>query len=104
MGLTCDVCGKSFEARAGARYCSGQCRTVAYRQRHAPADQKRPRRGPLRDQFIAARFDLDRAIRRWERVVSDDRFPRARRDMAHFRNDLLRQRDALDALLDRWPE
>lgn len=29
----CGSCGKRFAARSGALYCSGRCRTVAYRQR-----------------------------------------------------------------------
>jgi hypothetical protein len=31
--LTCEVCGESFLARAGARTCSNRCRQKAYRQR-----------------------------------------------------------------------
>lgn len=31
--VTCDVCGKTFAARAGARYCSPACRQKAYRDR-----------------------------------------------------------------------
>lgn len=29
----CGNCRTPFPARAGARYCSGRCRTAAYRQR-----------------------------------------------------------------------
>ena len=30
----CEVCGKVFEALAGARYCSSACRSRAYYARH----------------------------------------------------------------------
>ena len=37
MELTCDRCGRTFTAaRADARYCSGKCRTDAYRVRKDP--------------------------------------------------------------------
>lgn len=103
MGLTCDTCGREFTGRAGARYCSGRCRTAAYRTRK-DGEKPKPRRGPLGDSMISAGAGLDRAIRNWERLLADDRFPRSRRKLAHRRHYLVRARDALDALLDRWPE
>lgn len=30
---TCSICGRSFLGRFGATYCSGRCRTKAYRHR-----------------------------------------------------------------------
>lgn len=30
---TCDQCHEEFLARSGARFCSGRCRTAAYRRR-----------------------------------------------------------------------
>lgn len=30
---TCGICRMSFIARMGAHFCSGRCRTAAYRQR-----------------------------------------------------------------------
>jgi len=105
MGKTCDVCGKQLEAaRADARFCSGRCRTLDYRRRHNLVAVTPRRRPPLRDGFRGASLDLDRIVRRWERLVADDRFPRLRPEMAGYRNDLLRAQAALDAMLERWPE
>lgn len=102
MKLTCDVCAKEFNAgRADARYCSGRCRTIAYRRRTSPPEQPRRRR-PLNDTMRDASLDLDRIVRRWVRLAEDDRFPRQRSDLVRHRSDLVRARDALDAILEHW--
>lgn len=103
MGTTCDTCGKEFTAgRADARYCSGRCRTVAYRRRAQPDVKPRPRR-PLDETLRGTWLDLDRLLRRYERVLEDDRFPRQRSKLIRHRTDLVRVRDTIDALLARWP-
>lgn len=94
MSLTCDVCGNAFEARQGARYCSGRCRTIAYRKRTTP-DAKPAHRRPLGDGFRDANLDLYSAIRRLERLVDDDRTPRQREALAHYAQDMLRASDTL---------
>jgi hypothetical protein len=38
--VRCLVCGRDFDARAGARYCSGACRQRAYRLRLRVTDSK----------------------------------------------------------------
>lgn len=50
-----------------------------------------------------ASLDLDKTIRRWVRLAEDDRLPRQRADLVRFRGDLVRARDALDAILAHWP-
>ena len=102
MELACDVCGGSFTARAGARYCSGRCRTLAYRTRRDGDKPKRPRR-PLGDSMWDAYVDLDKIVRRFESLVADDRFPRNREKLAWYRHSLAHSRDAIDTLLNLWP-
>lgn len=35
----CEQCGAEFDGRVDARYCSGKCRTAAYRIRHGVTDK-----------------------------------------------------------------
>lgn len=103
MAATCDTCGKSFDAaRADARYCSGRCRTLAYRKRQGETAPARPRR-PLPDAFRDAALDLDRITGRLQRLVADDRFKRNRSKLEGHRRALVRARDAIDAMLNDWP-
>lgn len=60
---------------------------------------KLPKRPPLRDGFRDAALDLDKILGRFDRLVADDRYPRNRDEVAPFRNDLIRARDALDRLI-----
>jgi hypothetical protein len=53
----------------------------------------------MRDAYL----DMDKLLQRWERLLDDDRFPRNRGKLAHYRQALARHRDAIDALLERWP-
>lgn len=104
MDKKCDTCGATFTpARSDARFCSGRCRTLAYRQRRGEIAAPRRRR-PLDDGFRDAGLDLDRIIGRWQRLLADDRFPRSRSKLAHRRYALVRARDAIDAMLAKWPE
>ena len=79
MGLVCDVCGGSFDARTGARYCSGRCRTIAYRQRQQ-LDRPARRRPPLDDAIYRTLGDLRRLVDGLDRLTKDDRIPQWRRD------------------------
>lgn len=102
MELICHGCGKAFSAgRSDARYCSGRCRTIGYRRRTGQAGQPR-RRPALQDGIRDASLDLGRIVRRWEKLTSDDRFPRQRGNLVRYRSDLVRARDALDAILEDW--
>ena len=77
MPVTCDVCSREFTpARADARYCSGKCRTQAYRRRAEP-DKKPPRRAPLPDAIRNRTFDLGKIVDSLERLSGDDRLPHA---------------------------
>ncbi len=58
-----------------------------------------PARRPLRDGFRDAALDLDKIIGRFERLITDDRYPRNRDEVARYANDLTRARDALDRLV-----
>jgi len=77
MPVTCDVCSREFTpARSDARYCSGKCRTQAYRRRAAP-DRKPRRRRPITDAFWDAAYDLGKIADSLERLSGDDRLPHA---------------------------
>jgi hypothetical protein len=77
MPVTCDVCSREFTpARADARYCSGKCRTQAYRRRAEP-DRKPARRAPLPDAIRNRTYDLGKVADSLERLSWDDRLPRA---------------------------
>lgn len=78
MELKCDTCGRVFTGRRDARYCSGQCRTGAYRQRHGLAAVKPLRRTPLPESFDRVAWDLLQRSERLARLAEDDRMPRNR--------------------------
>lgn len=74
MANNCDVCGNEIvSARSDARYCSGRCRMIAYRNRQN-ADKPVPRRRSLPDQGRRRVYDLEKAVRSIESLASDDRF------------------------------
>lgn len=104
MTLTCDRCGETFTAkRSDARYCSGGCRTEAYRKRNEP-DRPKPRRRPLPDAMLSAEMDLHRSVERLQRLVRDDRMPRARKTLGVGpRNNILRMIRELEDVVDRLP-
>ncbi|GEB97669.1 hypothetical protein CFL01nite_11640 [Corynebacterium flavescens] len=94
----CKKCGKEFNARAGAKFCSSTCRQAAYRQRKDPRPPAR--RAPLRDSAVKSWLDLDRSVRRVERVAQDDRFTKMIRSDPHFlRGDLQRSVNELQAVI-----
>jgi hypothetical protein len=77
MPVTCDVCSREFSpARADARYCSGKCRTQAYRRRAEP-DRKPARRAPLPDAIRNKTFDLGKIVDSLDRLSGDDRLAHA---------------------------
>ncbi len=95
MSIACYVCGNEFEARKGARYCSGKCRTLAYRRRHGltvpPA-----RRRPIAERMFEVVYDLNRRVDSLERLVEDDRFARSRRRISEsYYADIVRLADRL---------
>lgn len=95
MELKCDGCGQPFTpARSDARYCSGRCRTTAYRVRR---DGPKPvvKRKPLADSLLRARIDLDKVVGRWGRLAGDDRFSRTAQKVPGNRVELLRAADEL---------
>ena len=74
MTLTCNTCGREFEAqRSDAKYCSTNCRVAAHRKAHAPEHRRRP----LPPQIRYAAFDLEKAVTRLERLAEDDRFEKS---------------------------
>ncbi|WP_440714211.1 hypothetical protein [Gordonia sp. FQ] len=100
MEKKCDTCGSEFSpARADARYCSGRCRTIAYRKRNEPERAPRKRR-PLPDAFWKGAFDLERRVESLGRLVADDRFGRNREVVSQMnRGSLVRVRDRLDQII-----
>lgn len=102
MELPCDTCGKMFEGRRGARYCSGRCRTLAYRERHGVETQPR-QRAPLPDSFDRVAWDLLKRAERLARLAEDERLPRnlaaiRARNAVHLQQAAEHIRTALDAL------
>lgn len=68
----------------------------------APRTRKR---GPITDSFFTARRELVKDTKRLTQLVDDDRFDRHAAQLAHqHRSDLIRARDALQAVIDRLPE
>lgn len=100
MTRTCDVCGAPIEsARADARYCSGRCRTIRWREQHQPVEHKRPRR-PLPDRVFRVAHDIERKMDLLERLSNDDRFARNRAGLADNNlSCLVRTRAALDEII-----
>lgn len=83
MELACDGCGKEFTpARSDARYCSGACRTRAYRERHEGRRAPRKRR-PLPEAFDALLWDLTKRSESLARLTTDDRLPRNREVLSY---------------------
>ncbi|WP_280359326.1 hypothetical protein [Nocardia otitidiscaviarum] len=63
------------------------------------------RRRPITDSFAAARWELLKKAESLARLAADDRFDRHADQLAQrYRSDLLRARDALQAVIDRLPE
>lgn len=100
MTLTCDSCGTEFEARANARYCSGRCRTIAYRERK---DGPRPkhRRIPLRDTLDRTEWNLLKQVERLERVAADDRIKSTIKQHPRYLIALRRHMERLQRVIDQ---
>ncbi len=61
--------------------------------------QSKPRRGPLTDEAMSAAFELDRVLRRIERIAADDRFPANRdRIVDSWRHPLTRAAELLQRI------
>lgn len=74
MMLTCNACGREFEAqRSDAKYCSTNCRVAAHRKAHAPEQRRRP----LPPQIRNAVYDLELRSRQLENLAEDDRFEKS---------------------------
>lgn len=104
MELTCDGCGSKFASkRSDARYCSGRCRTEAYRVRRDGDKPKRPR-PPLRPAVNDKMWDLERVVTSLDKLTADDRFPRLARSGDVSRAQLDRLRAQLDVIAARFPD
>lgn len=100
MAINCDTCGNPVTStRPDVKYCSGRCRTVAYRKRHEP-DRAPVKRRPLSEAYGETVYDLGRRVDRLGRLTDDDRF-RRNRDLLSQRTlpNLLRARAALDRII-----
>lgn len=99
---TCTHCGKLFvPARSDAKFCGASCRQAAHRAR-LDADQPKRRRRPLPDSFRDASLDLDRLVRRVDRLVNDDRFPKSRADLSRYGHAFSTYADRLTEAADRF--
>lgn len=102
MEKNCDTCGSEFTpARADARYCSGRCRTIAYRRRHEverPETKPRKRR-PLPEVYAETARGLFKQAERLSRLTADDRFARNREVLQSDRAWLVLARDRIDAVI-----
>lgn len=103
MELKCDVCDAAFTARRGSRYCSGRCRTEAYRVRRDGPRPKAPRK-PLPETFGATTYDLMRKVEALERLAQDDRFKRNGPALARYRHALMRAAESIEQVAQRLPE
>lgn len=64
-------------------------------------ERPKRRRRPLADAFGETVYDLGKRVERLERLVEDDRMPRARGSLSARRfHELGRMRDILDRILD----
>lgn len=102
MTVTCDGCGKEFTpARSDARYCSGLCRTRAYRERNQLQREPRKRR-PITEAFWDQTYDLSKRVESLERLTLDDRFGRNREVLQQQnRKHVTRAIEALQRIEDR---
>ena len=67
--------------------------------------EPRPRRRrPITDAFWTATYDLRKRVESVHRLTEDDRFQRNAETLAGHRNDLIRQRDLLNEVIDRIPK
>ncbi len=104
MEVTCNRCGREFTAtRADASYCSGRCRTIAYRVRRDGEQPKRPKR-PLPDALRNRTYDLEKLLASLDHLTADDRFPRFRNSAhaARVKADLDRAASKLDEIRARF--
>lgn len=101
MKMNCDTCGEQFTAARGdARYCSGRCRTIAYRKRNNLEPAQPRRRRPLPEAFHDTAWDIFKKSERLERLVADDRFARNREVLIGYdRRYLEMARDRINAAL-----
>lgn len=102
MEKNCDTCGSGFTpARADARYCSGRCRTIAYRRRHeVERPETRPRkRRALPEVYAETARGLFKQAERLSRLTADDRFARNREVLQSDRAWLVLARDRIDAVI-----
>lgn len=68
----------------------------------APAAETKPRRRPITDAFWTASFDLGKAVGRVERLATDDRFEKNKDQIARNLSDLVRARDALQRVIEKF--
>ena len=107
MEINCQHCGKAFTAqRSTARYCSDSCRVQAHRVRKE-AEREASRKGPKRirlalpGHYTGATIELDKAVRRLERLHQDARLPRYRSELAtRHASDLQRYAERIAALYE----
>lgn len=83
MTIICNVCGKDFEAtRSDARFCSPRCRTESHRRQKDPSRGAPAHRRALSDDFRKRAMNAYMATEKLERLLDDDRLPRARETLA----------------------
>ncbi|WP_282783972.1 hypothetical protein [Nocardia sp. CC201C] len=63
------------------------------------------RRRPITEAFDTTRYELTKKAESLARLAADDRFDRHATQLAHrYRGDLIRARDAIQTVLDRFPD
>lgn len=104
MELVCNTCGGAFNAkRSDARYCSPKCRTSAHRAAHNVTTRPRKRRA-LTESARDLGWDMEKIVRRIERVREDDRFTRNADTIALLTSSHVRRlREALDEFESALP-
>ncbi|MFE3222911.1 hypothetical protein [Nocardia sp. NPDC059228] len=97
--------GKSYQPKAGDREPDSEASTA--QEVPATAEQPVPRqkRRPITESFDSARGELLTKANTLAKLAADARFDRHAEQLSHrFRSDLLRVRDALQAVIDRLPD
>ncbi|SLJ41121.1 Uncharacterised protein [Mycobacteroides abscessus subsp. abscessus] len=84
------------------RYCTELAEPVAAEPVTEPAPTP-PRRKPLTDSFDDAATAVVKAVKRVEALAADDRFDKNADQLALRKSDLVRARDALQRVIEKFP-
>ncbi|WP_165593102.1 winged helix-turn-helix domain-containing protein [Mycobacteroides abscessus] len=104
------VCGSTMTLYAGATY-EDRLALQDWHDEHqdcaapapAPVAEPAPRRRPITDSFADATTAMTKAVKRIEALAADDRFDKNADQIAIYVSDLIRARDALQRVIEKFP-